>query len=307
MNNERAGKVCLISAHNGLRDGSINQTVRRFIKKTVALIHPFHHHRRRSPYSVVIILLTHKAAFLILPPRKRKFLSNVLAMKKLLCFAHRGAAGHEPENTLSAVEKAIVLGADWIEMDVFAVEGELLVIHDERLERTTNGAGYVMDKTFEYLRSLDAGKGQRIPTLGEVFDCTDRRAGINVELKGPETAGLTVSLINAYIRKKGWNYDQFIVSSFNHRELLNVKRLDSRIKIGIIIGGLRRHYKKFAQRCATYSVHPRIDLVNEEFLRSAHQRGLKVFVYTVNQPDDIARLEAMGVDGVFTDFPERVI
>ncbi len=75
-------------------------------------------------------------------------------MKKLLCFAHRGASGHEPENTLSAVEKAIVLGTDWIEVDAYAVEGELIVIHDERLERTTNGAGYVMDKTLAYLRSL---------------------------------------------------------------------------------------------------------------------------------------------------------
>ncbi len=128
-------------------------------------------------------------------------------MKKLLCFAHRGASGHEPENTLLAVEKAIVLGADWIEVDVYAVEGELIVIHDERLERTTNGTGCVMDKTLAYLRSLDAGKGQRIPTLREVFDCVDRRVGINVELKGPDTAGLAVSLIDEYVSHKGWNYD----------------------------------------------------------------------------------------------------
>jgi len=227
-------------------------------------------------------------------------------MKKLLCFAHRGASGHEPENTLSATEKAVVLGADWIEVDVYAVESELIVIHDERLERTTNGAGFVMDKTLEYLRSLDAGKGQRIPSLREVFDCVNYRAGINVELKGPETAVLTVSLISEYINKRGWNYDQFIVSSFNHRELTRVNKLDPHIRIGIVLGGIHRQYKKFASQVTTHSVHPRIDLVNAEFVRSAHKRGLKVFVYTVNQSDDIARLDAMGVDGIFTDFPELI-
>ena len=92
-------------------------------------------------------------------------------MKKLVCFAHRGASGHEPENTLSAVEKAIELGADWIEVDVHAVKGELIVVHDERLERTTNGGrGYVTEKPLAYLRSLDAGKGQRIPALREILD-----------------------------------------------------------------------------------------------------------------------------------------
>ena len=227
-------------------------------------------------------------------------------MKPFLCFAHRGASSHEPENTLSAVEKAVVLGSDWIEVDVYAVEGELIVIHDERLERTTNGTGCVTDKTLAYLRSLDAGKGQRIPTLREVFDCVNRRAGINVELKGPYTVCLAVSLINDYVSKRGWNYDEFILSSSSQHELIRAKKLDPHIKIGIVIGGRHRQYKEFSERFDTYSVHPRIDLINARFVRSAHQRGLKVFVYTVNQPDDIARLEAMGVDGIFTDFPELI-
>lgn len=227
-------------------------------------------------------------------------------MKKLLCFAHRGASGHEPENTLSAVEKAIDLGADWIEVDVYAVERELIVIHDERLDRTTNGTGLVMDTTLECLRSLDAGKGQRVPTLREVFDCVDRRAGINVELKGSETAGLVVSLINEYVTAWKWRSDQFIVSSFHRRELGKVRKLDPDIRIGIVIGGFHRPYKKFVTQFTTYSVHPRVDLVNADFVRTAHERGLKVFVYTVNHPEDIARMAAVGVDGIFTDFPERV-
>jgi glycerophosphoryl diester phosphodiesterase len=227
-------------------------------------------------------------------------------MKKLICFAHRGASGHEPENTLLAVEKAIVLGAYWIEVDVYAVEDELIVIHDARLERTTNGIGKVMDKTLAYLRSLDAGKGQRIPTLREVFDRVDLRVGINVHLKGHDTAGFAVSLINEYASKRGWNREHFILSSSSQRELIRVKKLDPSINIGIIIGSRQRRYKKFTRRFATYSVHAHIDLVNADFITDSHQSGLKVFVYTVNHPDDIARLEAMGVDGIFTDFPELV-
>jgi len=228
-------------------------------------------------------------------------------MKKLICFAHRGASGHEPENTLAAVEKAIALGADWIEVDVYAVASELIVIHDERLERTTNGAGYVRDKSLAYLRSLDAGKGQSIPTLRDVLDSADGRVGINVELKGPKTARLVVSLIEEYVRERHWNYDQFIVSSFNRRQLRKVRTLNSCIRIGILINRPRRHYAIFARRYDVYSVHAQIHLASPRFIGRAHECGLKVFVYTVNSSEEIDRLQALGTDGIFTDYPERIV
>jgi glycerophosphoryl diester phosphodiesterase len=228
-------------------------------------------------------------------------------MKKLICFAHRGASGHEPENTLSAVEKAMALGADWIEVDVYAVKGELIVIHDERLERTTNGAGYITEKSLAHLRSLDAGKGQRIPTLREVLDSVDRRAGINIELKGPRTAELAVYLIEAYVRERQWNYEQFIVSSFNRRQLRKVRKFNPRIRIGILIDRPLRHYAIFARRYRAYSVHAQINIASARFIRRAHERGLKVFVYTVNSSEEIDRLHALDVDGIFTDFPELVV
>lgn len=227
-------------------------------------------------------------------------------MKKLLCFAHRGASGHEPENTLIAIEKAISLGADWMEIDVYAVEGRLVVIHDDRLERTTNGAGYVVEKTFAYLRSLDAGKGQKIPTLQEVTDLVDRRTGVNVELKGRDTAALTVSHIERCIKDQGWDQEQFIVSSFNHRELETARNLAPHLKVGVIIGGTHRRYARFARQHSVYSLHVRMDLVNAGFVERVHRRGLKIFVYTVNNPLDMARLKEMGADGIFTDFPERI-
>jgi len=182
----------------------------------------------------------------------------------------------------------------------------LIVIHDERLERTTNGTGYVMEKSLDYLRSLDAGKGQRIPTLREVFNLVNQKAGINIELKGTDTAILTVSLIDEYVRNHGWGYDRFLVSSFNQRELGKVHRLKPQIKIGVILGGVHRRYAAFAKRHPLYSVHPRMDIVNAKFVERAHRLGLKVFVYTVNDVADIMKMRTMGVDGLFTNYPERV-
>src|SRR5882672_3083902 len=103
-----------------------------------------------------------------------------MTTQKLFCFGHRGAGGHEPENTVRSVRKALQLGADGVEVDVHFAAGHLMVIHDDTLARTTNGRGRVAKKSFEYLRSLDARLGERIPTLTEIFDAVDRHAVINV-------------------------------------------------------------------------------------------------------------------------------
>jgi glycerophosphoryl diester phosphodiesterase len=149
----------------------------------------------------------------------------------LLCIGHRGAMGHAPENTLSSFRKALELGAACVETDVYYVDRHLMVFHDDRLERTTNGAGYLMDHDFDTLRSLDAGNGERIPTLAEVFETIDGRAGVNIELKGPGTARPVADLI-ASLREKGWRDNLILVSSFNHRELEAVRGIDPRIRIG---------------------------------------------------------------------------
>lgn len=227
-------------------------------------------------------------------------------MKKLLCFAHRGASGHEPENTVTAVEKAISLGAHWIEIDVYAVDGELIVFHDRRLERTTNGSGYVTEKSLEYIRSLDAGQGQQVPTLREVCRTVGHRAGVNIELKGPDTASLTVDLVQSLIQHEDWTYDHFIISSFNHYELSAVKEIDPRLKTGALVVGIPIGYARFAQELGAYSVHCDVDFITESFVQDAHRRGLNVFVFTVNHAEDLARVMAMDVDGVFTNYPDMV-
>lgn len=222
-----------------------------------------------------------------------------------LCIGHRGACGHEPENTLRSVRRALELGAHGIEIDVWFVDGELLVFHDAKLERTTDGRGNLSWKTFAQLRALDAGLGERIPTLREVFETVDRRAFINIELKGRRTAGPVRALIAEFVEQHGWRWEDFVVSSFHRTELRAVS--DPRIPIALLLTRPTRLSMLSARRVRAVAVNPALRYVTRRFVEDAHRRGLKVFVYTVNDPADLARLRDWGVDGVFTDFPERAL
>jgi glycerophosphoryl diester phosphodiesterase len=228
-------------------------------------------------------------------------------MADFFLFAHRGAKGYEPENTLSAFAKALDLGDSWVEADVYAVEDELVVFHDDRLERTTNGSGHVADLSLEYLRSLDAGKGQQVPLLTEVLDLICGKAGINIELKGPGTAARVAHLIKQLLTTSSWHWDQFIVSSFHHPELLAFTRMMPEIRIGALTANIPLGYAEFAEPFNAWSVHASSEFINRAFVDDAHVRGMKVFVYTVNHRDDFFRLRKLGVDGIFSDFPDRFL
>lgn len=229
-------------------------------------------------------------------------------MKKpfLLCIGHRGAMGHAPENTLRSVRKALELGVLCVELDVYYVDGHIVVFHDDRLERTTNGTGYLCDKTFEYLRSLDAGEGEKVPTLEEVCEVIDSQVCLNIELKGADTAVPVAELIGKLVTN-GWDAKNILISSFHHQAILEMKRLRQDIKIGALIRGIPVDGAKFAEDLGAFSVHPALDFVNQQFVDDAHVRGLKVFVYGVDYLEDIAKMHALGADGVFTGFPERVV
>ena len=224
---------------------------------------------------------------------------------KFLCIGHRGAAGHEPENTLRSIRRAIELGAHGVEIDARFIDGELIIFHDDRLDRTTNGHGSVSRKRFAQLRTLDAGKGERIPTLREVLETVDRRAFINIELKGRRTAEPVLTLIREFLDEHGWSPEHFLVSSFHRRELRAIA--DPRIRIGLLLTKPTLLYHISARRVRAWSVHPASRFTTEKFVTHAHRHGLKVIPYTSNNPPDIARIRATGADGVFTDFPERVL
>ena len=230
-----------------------------------------------------------------------------MATRKLFCFGHRGAGGHEPENTVRSVCRALDLGADGVEVDVHFADGQLVVIHDDTLNRTTNGRGRVMKKAFACLRSLDAGLGERIPTLTEIFDAVNRRAVINVELKGAKTAAPVAALIAGYVNRRGWCYEDFLVSSFDHARIREVKEFCPKIRIGVLISQTPRGLAKSAEDLGAWSLHASKRCLTPALVADAHRRGLKVFAFTINEPKDIARMKTLGVDGVFSDFPERVV
>jgi glycerophosphoryl diester phosphodiesterase len=214
--------------------------------------------------------------------------------------------GHAPENTLASIRKALEFGVPCVEIDVQYVDGQLIVFHDNRLERTTNGTGILLGQKFAYLRTLNAGDGEKIPTLQEVFEAINLQAGVNIELKGPDTANPVVNFI-ANMRESGWNDDLVLISSSNHRELSLVNKLDPRIKIGAMMVGLPLDDAKFAESLGAYSVHLSIEFIDRRFVNDAHNRDLHVFVFTVDHPEDIKKMKELGVDGVFTNYPERVL
>lgn len=222
-------------------------------------------------------------------------------------FGHRGAAGYEPENTIKSFKKALELNVDAVELDVYVCKsGELVVIHDDKVDRTTDGEGYVIEKTLDELRSLDAGNGEKIPILSEVFDLINKQVKINIELKGAGTAKPVYELIENYVEEKDWKYDDFIISSFNHYELKKFNRLNPEVKIGALITGIPIGLAEFAEKVNADSVNLCIEFINQEFVDDAHNRGMKVNVWTVNDLDDIERMKNLNVDGMFSNFPDRL-
>ena len=227
-------------------------------------------------------------------------------MKKgFTVLAHRGAAGHWPENTLRAFDECIKAGATFIELDAQWHDGELWVFHDVRLERCTNGKGWLEDHKKDALRSLDAGGGEKIPTLAEALDVIARRARVNIELKTANgTAAAVATLLREYL-KKGWTAADFMVSSFHLPELREFHRRMPEIPMLMLLCGVPLNLAADATALGASHIGLGLDFVDDALVADAHARGLKVFVYTVNEAEDMKRLRARGIDGVFSDFPER--
>ena len=221
-----------------------------------------------------------------------------------ICIGHRGARGRAPENTLAGVRKGLALGADWIEVDVYCVQGVPVVIHDPTLNRTTSGKGRLEDQTLESLRKLDAGDGQKIPLLREVFECAQARGGLNIELKGRDTAQPVMDLVGDQVAGFGWPKDKILISSFDPQELQTVRDLDPDIQIGLLMDHVRRDWQELAVRLKAVSLHVDHRKIRSSLVRRAHDLGLRILAYTVNLPGELLRLKRMGVDGVFTDYPD---
>ncbi len=229
--------------------------------------------------------------------------------RAILNIAHRGASGGFPENTLIAFRAAIEAGAQMCELDVqLTRDGVPVVIHDEKVDRTTSGRGAVADMTLADVKRLDAGAwrdpkfaGERVPTLDEVFGAVAGRCDLNIELKAKHTEQQVCDLM----RKHG-AIGKSIVSSFEWELLWRVREIDPAIRIGLLAEkNPDRLIAEAVARRAT-AVHPRFDLATAAFCDNAHRAGLAVYTWTVNAPEAMRVLIGNGVGGIMTNYPERL-
>jgi len=218
--------------------------------------------------------------------------------------AHRGLSGLEPENTLRAITAALDKKVDGIEIDLYQIEEKIIVFHDRILDRTTSGTGFTTDHSFKYLRTLDAGKGEKIPTLDEVLTLINSRIIIHLELKCIHSTALLFSYLDNAIKNTA-TPPRIILSSFNHTLLKEIHQQRPEFLIGALTSCIPLDYAKFAQDLNAYAVNVKIDSINQKFVNDAHQRGLKIFVYTVDHKADIKAMRDLCVDGIFSNFPHQ--
>lgn len=222
--------------------------------------------------------------------------------RKVLRIGHRGACGHAPENTLVSIQKAINLKCDLVEVDVRRTkDGHLVLLHDERVDRTTNGKGAVAEMTLESLRKLDTGGGQRIPTLEEALHATIGRVGLILELKARGIGEETCSVV----RQSGL-IGPVIYASFVHADLFQVRRAVQQAATMALFKKLPRNPVQSALDAKATHVGLRHDTATKLLVEACRNADLRVFVYTVNEPSDIQRVRTLGVDGMVSDFPDRV-
>lgn len=225
----------------------------------------------------------------------------------MLKIAHRGAKAYEPENTLQAFQKALDLNSDGIELDVhLSADGHVIVIHDETIDRTTDGKGLVNDFTLAELKSFLIEEKYQIPTLNEVFDLVDKKCFINIELKGLGTAPKVVELIEKYISEKGWKYEHFIISSFDWNMLEETSTLNSNIPIGVLTEEDINTALAFAEKIKAKAINPDFNLLNEENVRQIQEKGFLVLPWTVNSEEDIQKVKSYKVNGIISDNPDKI-
>ena len=225
-----------------------------------------------------------------------------------LVIAHRGASAQRPENTLPAFELAVEQAADMIETDLHRTrDGAVVIVHDERLSGL-GGRGEIADTTLAEVRALDAGGGEHIPTLDEVLDAFGSRVAWNLELKRATRAdydGLEHLALDAVAARKLLGRTLF--SSFYDSVLARLRALSSEARIGLLLS--RRHPQAALERARSLgaeAIHPEAALVEPDLVERAHAAGLAVYPFTVDDTVEMRRLLALGVDGLFTNHPDRL-
>lgn len=217
-----------------------------------------------------------------------------------LVIGHRGAAGLLPENTLPSFRRAAELGVQAVELDIHNCQGNLVVIHDEALDRTTNGLGLVAETPLEALRRLDAGNGAVIPLLEEVFAALPQQIGINVELKGKNTAAPLAEWLPDPAGRA------VLISSFDHQALRDFQSVRTDYPLAPLYGRWKPDAVDTALAFQSGFINVSTRAVTAGRLAEIRAAGLKALVYTVNDLSGARRLVDWGAWGIFTDYPDRI-
>jgi len=227
----------------------------------------------------------------------------------MLNIAHRGASADFPENTLAAFAGAIAAGAGMCELDVHhTADGEIVVIHDDTIDRTSDGHGKVADLRLAQLRAFDAGSwfassfaAERIPLLQEVFDLVQARCALNIELKAPGVAARVCATI------RQWRAEESaLISSFDANALAEVRALAPEIRLGLLTSRMPARSLERAVLLKAAAINPAFELASAEFCARAHRQGLAIYPWTVDDPDQMRKLISAGVDGIMTNHPARL-
>ena len=220
-----------------------------------------------------------------------------------MCFVvgHRGAPGYEPENTVRSFSKAVRLGVNYIEMDVRTTkDNNLVLMHDRNVVRTTNGKGLVRDLSLQEIRRLDAGKGEKVPLLSEVFELFANKTGIIVEVKEPGTEESILAEIDRYGVKS------YFIVSFYHKIIHSIKKKHPAVKCGVIYSGEPVHPVNLAIDAGADLLVPNFSFVSTSLVEEAHSNGVLVQTWTVKRRD-VEEMLLMKVDGIASDYPDIVL
>jgi glycerophosphoryl diester phosphodiesterase len=232
----------------------------------------------------------------------------------MLIIAHRGASGNAPENTLAAFRKAVALGATFIETDLqLSRDARFVAIHDGTVNRTTNGQGAVHDMTLADLRKLDAGSwfgsefaGERIPTLEEILEFSRKNDVVfYLEIKPGAAWGGEHALIGA-LRESG-EIPRAVVISFDAAIVLNLRKIEPTLMTGLLYDGQIENPLEKAVEIGARQLAIRGDLVTPALIAQAKKKDLQVVCWTVNHPAHMRMLAAAGVDGIMSDYPDRLV
>lgn len=234
------------------------------------------------------------------------------SLKKIEVWAHRGASGYRPENTLEAFEEAIAMKADGIELDVqMSKDGVLVVTHDETIQRVSNGKGFIKDYTYEELLEFNFAKKYpeydkvQIPTLEQVYQLVkDTQLLINVELKNSKILYQQLEEKVVELTEKYGLEERVIYSSFNHYSVVKLQKLTSS-KVAFLFEDGTIDIAEYGKKYNVDALHPALyHLQYEDFVKSAKDNNLPLRVWTVNKEEDMNLLCQLGVEGIITNYPD---